>query len=121
MKLNKDKTQQLIINNQKIKQKQIKTTNVNKNNKIICTKCQKSFLCSGVHIHNARAHPEFIQIKSATIDQKEIINTENYKYLGKILSNELNPDEQWTLLSKKINSNIFLIKTMKNLGFKTKI
>ena len=66
-------------------------------------------------------HPEYIPIKPVTINDTEIITTESYKYLGKILSTELNPDEQWSQLSKKINSNIFLIKTMKNLGFKNNI
>jgi hypothetical protein len=66
-------------------------------------------------------HPEYIPIQPVTINDTEIITTESYKYLGKILSTELNPDEQWSQLSKKINSNIFLIKTMKNLGFKNNI
>ena len=47
--------------------------------------------------------------------------TDSYKYLGTIIINKLSWNEQWDHISKKFNSALYLIKTMKNLGFKKEI
>ncbi len=45
----------------------------------------------------------------------------NYKYLGAIINEELDSDEQWNSTSKKTNCHIYLIKTLKSMGFKEEI
>ncbi len=44
-----------------------------------------------------------------------------YKYLGAIINEELDSDEQWNAAYKKTNCLIYLIKTLKSMGFKEEI
>ena len=56
-----------------------------------------------------------------SIDNEVIGTTPTYKYLGTQINQDLDWDEQWNFISKRFNSATYLIKTMKNLGFKTEI
>ena len=65
-----------------------------------------------VMVINSTAMPNNITINGTEL---EIVNS--YKYLGTQLTNTLDWDEQWKLISPKFNSAFYLIKTLKNLGF----
>jgi hypothetical protein len=56
-----------------------------------------------------------------SIGNETITRTDSYKYLGTIITSKLSWNEQWEHISKKFNSALYLIKTMKNLGFKKEI
>lgn len=56
-----------------------------------------------------------------TIDGNQLAMVSKYKHLGLILTSNLDWDEQWNHISKKAAPAIYLIKTMKNLGFKQEI
>ena len=56
-----------------------------------------------------------------TINNQEITTTTSYKYLGTQLNTKLDWDSQWEFISKKFNSTLYLIKTLKNLAFKKEI
>ena len=51
------------------------------------------------------------------LSDTEIKKTDKYKYLGTQLNTEMDWDEQWNYISAKFNSTIYLIKTMRTLGF----
>ena len=55
------------------------------------------------------------------LNQMPLAQTESYKYLGTYINTKLTWDEQWHHISKRFNSSIYLIKTMKNLGFQKSI
>jgi hypothetical protein len=59
--------------------------------------------------------------KTIEIGNETASRTDRYKYLGTIITNKLSWTEQWEQISKKFNSALYLIKTMKNLGFKKEI
>ena len=56
-----------------------------------------------------------------TLNNQTLEQVKNYKYLGAIINEELNSDEQWNATSKKTNCHIYLIKTLKSMGFKEEI
>ena len=62
---------------------------------------------------NQPKEPDF----SVILNDKQLHETTEYKYLGLKLNNNLSSDDQWVILSKKLGSNIFLFKQMKRLGF----
>ena len=55
------------------------------------------------------------------LNQTPLAQTESYKYLGTYVNNKLTWDEQWHHISKRFNSTLYLIKTMKKLGFQKAI
>ncbi len=56
-----------------------------------------------------------------TLNQIPLTQTESYKYLGTYINTKLTWDEHWNHISKRFNSTIYLIKTMKNLGFQKSV
>ncbi len=56
-----------------------------------------------------------------TLNNQTLDQVTNYKYLGAIINEELDSDEQWNSTSKKTNCHIYLIKTLKSMGFKEEI
>jgi ribonuclease P/MRP protein subunit RPP40 len=56
-----------------------------------------------------------------TLNNQTLEQVTNYKYLGAIINKELDSDEQWNSTSKKTNCHIYLIKTLKSMGFKEEI
>ena len=56
-----------------------------------------------------------------TINGNEITTTNSYKYLGTVLTNNLSWKEHWNNISKKFNSTMFLLKSMRQLGFSKKV
>jgi hypothetical protein len=52
---------------------------------------------------------------------KQIELVSSYKYLGVLLNNKLNWDEQWTRVQSVVSSAPYLIKRLKHLGFKKEI
>ena len=54
-------------------------------------------------------------------NQIPLTQTESYKYLGTYINTKLTWDEHWNHISKRFNSTIYLIKTMKNLGFQKSV
>lgn len=121
MKLNIKKTQQLIINPPKIAHTPVKRKELSKTKMVKCETCNQDMTESGLHLHKAKAHPKSIPQHSVVINEEEIIQAESYKYLGTVITPELDPDDQWSTVSKKINSSMFLIKQMKKMGFRTPI
>ena len=59
--------------------------------------------------------------KQPTLNNQTLKQVTNYKYLGAIINKELDSDEQWKEASKKFNCQIYLIKTLKSMGFKEEI
>jgi hypothetical protein len=59
--------------------------------------------------------------QAINLNQTPLAQTESYKYLGTYINTKLTWDEQWQHISKRFNSTIYLIKTMKNLGFQKSI
>ncbi len=53
-----------------------------------------------------------------TINNNNLEQVENYKYLGSILNDKLDYDEQWEKKAKTTNCHIYLIKQLKRMGFK---
>jgi hypothetical protein len=56
-----------------------------------------------------------------TLNNHTLEQVANYKYLGAAINEELDSDEQWNETSKKTNCHIYLIKTLKSIGFKEEI
>jgi ribonuclease P/MRP protein subunit RPP40 len=56
-----------------------------------------------------------------TLNNHTLEQVANYKYLGAAINEELDSDEQWNETSKKTNCHIYLIKTLKSMGFKEEI
>jgi hypothetical protein len=56
-----------------------------------------------------------------TINNNNLEQVENYKYLGSILNDKLDYDEQWKKTEKTTNCHIYLIKQLKRTGFKEEI
>jgi hypothetical protein len=56
-----------------------------------------------------------------TLKNQNLEQETNYKYLGATINEELDSDEQWNETSKKTNCHIYLIKTLKSMGFKEEI
>ena len=56
-----------------------------------------------------------------TLNNQTLEQVTNYKHLGAIINEELDSDEQWNSTSKKTNCHIYLIKTLKSMGFKEEI
>ena len=56
-----------------------------------------------------------------TLNNQTLEQVKNYKYLGATINEELDSDEQWNETSKKTNCHIYLIKTLKSMGFKEEI
>ena len=56
-----------------------------------------------------------------SIDGNELTRVEEYKYLGVQINDQLNMDAQWKHISCSFNSTIYLLKTMRQFGFNTKI
>ena len=56
-----------------------------------------------------------------TLNNQTLEQVTNYKYLGAIINEELDSDEQVNSTSKKTNCHIYLIKTLKSMGFKEEI
>jgi hypothetical protein len=52
-----------------------------------------------------------------TLNIQNLEQVTNYNYLGATINEELDSDEQWNETSKKTNGNIYLIKTLKSMGF----
>ena len=47
-----------------------------------------------------------------------LTTVDSYKYLGNMLTSDLDSDAQWEHLNKKVGRSLFLLRTMRNLGFK---
>ena len=56
-----------------------------------------------------------------TLNNQTLEQVTNYKYLGATINEDLDSDEQWKETSKKTNCHIYLIKTLKSMGFKEEI
>jgi hypothetical protein len=56
-----------------------------------------------------------------TLYGHKLERVDNYKYLGVIINNELNHDTHWDKVSKITNSQIYLLKQLKQLKFKEEI
>jgi hypothetical protein len=56
-----------------------------------------------------------------TLNNQTLEQVTNYKYLEATINEELDSDEQWNETSKKTNCHIYLIKTLKSMGFKEEI
>jgi hypothetical protein len=56
-----------------------------------------------------------------TLKNQNLEQETNYKYLGATINEELDSDEQSNETSKKTNCHIYLIKTLKSMGFKEEI
>jgi hypothetical protein len=56
-----------------------------------------------------------------TLNNHTLEQVANYKYLGATINEELDSDAQWNETSKKTNCHIYLIKTLKSMGFKEEI
>ena len=59
--------------------------------------------------------------EAVTLNQIPLEQAESYKYLGTYINTKLTWDEQWHHVSKRFNSTLYLIKTMKKLGFQKAI
>ena len=55
------------------------------------------------------------------IDGVELARVEEYKYLGIQITDQLNMDAQWNHISRSFNSTIYLLKTMRQLGFNQRV
>ncbi len=56
-----------------------------------------------------------------TLNNQTLEQVANYKYLGATINEELDSDEHWKETSKKTNCYLYLIKTLKSMGFKQEI
>ncbi len=56
-----------------------------------------------------------------TINNNNLEQVENYKYLGSILNDKLDYDEQLEKTAKTTNCHIYPIKQLKRMGFKEEI
>jgi hypothetical protein len=65
-------------------------------------------------------HKQHVSIQP-TLNNQTLEQVTNYKYLGAIINEELDSDEQGNSTSKKTNCHIYLIKTLKSMGFKEEI
>ena len=53
-----------------------------------------------------------------TLNNQTLEQVTNYKNLGATINEELDSDEQWKETSKKTICHIYLIKTLKSMGFR---
>ena len=56
-----------------------------------------------------------------TIGGDVIGTTEQYKYLGTLVNSKLDMDVHWAHVSKGFNSTLYLLKTMRQLGFNQRV
>jgi hypothetical protein len=56
-----------------------------------------------------------------TLYGHKLERVDNYKYLGVIINNELNQNTHCDKISKTTNSQIYLLKQLKQLNFKEEI
>jgi len=55
------------------------------------------------------------------IEGDELTKVEQYKYLGVQINDQLDADAQWKHVSSGFNSTIYLLRTMRQLGFNQKV
>jgi hypothetical protein len=55
------------------------------------------------------------------IEGDELTKVDQYKYLGVQINDQLNADTQWKHVSSGFNSTIYLLRTMRELGFNQKV
>jgi hypothetical protein len=60
-------------------------------------------------------------IQPFKIDGEDINRVEQYKYLGVQINDKLNLDTQWMHVSSNFNSTIYLLKTMRQIGYNKKV
>jgi len=58
---------------------------------------------------------------NTTLNNHALEQVNNYKYLGAILNDQLDYDQQWEKTAKTTNCHIYLIKQLKKMGFKEEI
>ena len=58
---------------------------------------------------------------SISINNTELEQVDEYKYLGALVTSDLDWQKHWAHISRNFNSTIYLLKQMKQLGFRKKL